>query len=448
MKSLLALGLGIFGLTLFALYLLIPWKEAEGASHLLPALITVLAVTVLVYFAAVRVVLRQVLSRHAIWIVLIVAAAIRLPVLFTPPILSSDIYRYVWDGRVQLAGVNPYLHVPADPALAELRDEAIYPHINRAGYARTIYPPAAQIVFAAIARVTQTIIGGKAFMVGFEAVAMLCALRLLTLARLPPERVLIYAWNPLTVWSFACDGHVDALGIALLSGALLLRCLKRDAMAGIVFAAAALVKFLPAVVAPALWRRHGGWPFAAACMAAVLALYACYAGAGWRVLGYLPGYRAEEGLVDGSGIWMLAGLQRFIALPADAAAIYGAVALLTLACIGLWIMTRPRPAPGSPEDVIMVCGHAAILATCVTVIISPHYTWYFAWLALPAVVRPWRAVVWLSTAPVLLYHDPLNDPFLWRSMVYVPAAILAVGDVRRAQSLRPGLLPSSVKGTS
>jgi hypothetical protein len=395
----------------------------------------------------VRLVLRRTLPPRAIWIVLIVAVAIRVPVLFTPPILSSDIYRYIWDGRVQLAGINPYLFVPADPALAKLRDEAIFPHINRADYAHTIYPPAAQLVFAATARVAQSVFAEKAFMVGFEAIAIFCALRLLRLARLPAERVLIYAWNPLTVWSFACDGHADAIGIALLAGALLLRSLRRDGIAGVLFGAAIRVKFLPAAVAPALWRRGAGWRLAAAAIATILALYAYYADAGSRVLGFLAGYGAEEGIESGSGIWLLAGLRHLVGLPADAVAIYGLVSLLALAGLGFWMMTRPRPPPGTPADVIMVCGQAAILATMVTFIVSPHYAWYFAWLALPAVVRPYWSVIWLSAAPVLLYQDLVGDPFVWQSVIYVPAAILTLIDLFRTRNPLPQMIPSPIKGT-
>jgi alpha-1,6-mannosyltransferase len=64
-----------------------------------------------------------------------------------PPRLSTDIYRYIWDGRVQGAEINPYLYLPVDPRLAALRDDSIYPNINRRAYAHTIYPPVAQIVF-------------------------------------------------------------------------------------------------------------------------------------------------------------------------------------------------------------------------------------------------------------------------------------------------------------
>ena len=65
-----------------------------------------------------------------------------------PPLLSSDIYRYVWDGRVQRAGINPYRYLPDAPQLAFLRDPAVFPNINRAEYAPTIYPPTAEALFA------------------------------------------------------------------------------------------------------------------------------------------------------------------------------------------------------------------------------------------------------------------------------------------------------------
>src|SRR5437763_1627343 len=80
------------------------------------------------------------------------AAAMRLMALFAPPYLSSDIYRYVWDGRVLAAGINPYRYIPTDPQLDHLRDPAIWPEINRSNYAPTIYPPAAQAIFFAATR--------------------------------------------------------------------------------------------------------------------------------------------------------------------------------------------------------------------------------------------------------------------------------------------------------
>jgi hypothetical protein len=82
---------------------------------------------------------------------------------------------------------------------------------------------------------------------------------------------------------------------------------------------------------------------------------------------------------------------------------------------------------------------------CLTAAISPHYPWYFAWLALPSVIRPFRAVLWLSAAPVLLYLDPLSERFLWPSLVYLPALGLALADLRWPTLPSPALAPSAVE---
>src|SRR6266446_4962083 len=87
-------------------------------------------------------------SGRALATIVLVGVAMRCLLLPGTPV-SNDLFRYVSDGRVQAAGINPYLHVPSDVALSGLRDGAIYPYINRADYAPTIYPPASQIVFYA-----------------------------------------------------------------------------------------------------------------------------------------------------------------------------------------------------------------------------------------------------------------------------------------------------------
>ena len=84
------------------------------------------------WLLAVAIVRRGRLPPRTIWLVLGVAVAMRVLTLTAPPVLSSDLYRYVWDGRVQLAGINPYRYLPVADELAFLRDEAVYPHINRA----------------------------------------------------------------------------------------------------------------------------------------------------------------------------------------------------------------------------------------------------------------------------------------------------------------------------
>jgi hypothetical protein len=392
----------------------------------------------LVYFAAVFVVLRQASSRVALWIVVGVAIAMRIPFVFDHPVLSSDIYRYVWDGQVQKAGINPYRYLPTDPALESLRDREIFPRINRANYAHTIYPPAAQVIFAAVGRLTGSVTGLKIAMLAFELLAGWCMLTLLGIAGLPPERILIYAWNPLVQWSFAYDGHIDAAAIGLLALAMLYRARHRMGLAGAVLALAALVKFLPVVVAPAFVRGEKFWrPFLAGTLVVAL-LYALYSSVGTQVIGFMSGYNAEEGLTNGTGIWLLAPLQYlndntdYVDLPDDYGKYYliGAAALLAL--LGLWIARRPLKI--GEQDVVILCRDCALLAATAMVLISPHYPWYFAWLALPAVVAPMPSVIWLSVSPVILYLDPFA-PVPWSTFIYLPAILLAGVELRQSRRL-------------
>jgi hypothetical protein len=168
----------------------------------------------------------------------------------------------------------------------------------------------------------------------------------------------------------------------------------------------------------------------ATCALVIAALYACYVGAGWRVLGFLPAYSGEEGIADGGGIWLLAGLARVAPLPPAAAPIYLALAATGLLLLGAWIGLRGR-APNDPgADVVRVAGGVAILGAATMAAISPHYPWYFVWLALPSCLSPYRSIIFLSVAALLLYRNPLDERFLWPSLLYVPAIILAVLDLR------------------
>lgn len=443
-----ALGCALLALTLFGLSLHTPGAGTVGSPEAKVTLVVVLAASGIVYLLSAALSVRRPAGGRAVWLVLAFAVAMRLPLIPATPFLSSDVYRYVWDGRVQAAGINPYRYLPADPALTSLRDAAVWPHINRADYAPTIYPPMAQVVFAAIGRVWPTVIGEKVVMFGFECLTAGCLLALLRAAGLPAERVLIYAWNPLPVWAFAGNGHIDAAVCALVAIALLLRVRRWDGWTGVALGAATLTKFLPVVIAPVLWRQgsalfkrrsddgrsgsgHDGgngdggavpwWRMPATALATVVGLYACYLSVGWKVFGFLTGYGTEEGLSNGSGIWLLAALERLFPLPRIAAPLYLAVLTIILLMLGIrYAFTHP---PRGPAE---ICAAAGTLMAVVTFGISPHYPWYFAWLAVPCVLAPGPAVLWLATAPVLIYLDTYGDRFAWPSLVFAPAVVLAL----------------------
>ena len=398
--------------------------------------IGLLAAATLAYLAAVALVLRVPLPRWSLGFVVGVALVARLGLLAFPPFMSSDVFRYAWDGRVQVHGINPYRYVPSDPALAQLRDPAIFPNINRLDYAHTIYPPAAQLVFLAAGEAGYSINATKLALLLLEAAGMAALWRVLVLAGLPPARLLIYAWNPLAIWSAASDGHVDAAAVGFVGLALLACAVGRQGLTGALLGAAILTKFLPLVVAPALWRRWG-WRLPAVCLAVIATLYACYIGAGWQVLGFLPAYTSEEGMAQGSGFWLLSVLGAVVRLPHAAGLAYVGACALALAAAALWMAFLQRVRSG-PAEVVRVCSNATLLAGGTMMAMAPHYPWYYTWLALPACVAPWRSVVFLSCAALILYCDPYHATLLFPSLLFVPALGAAAVDLAYGRPIAAG----------
>jgi hypothetical protein len=368
------------------------------------------------YGIAVVLILKHGLTRRALLVCLAAAALMRAIVVATPPELSDDVYRYVWDGRVQAAGINPYRYIPSDPALAPLRDDAIYPNINRKDYARTIYPPGAQAIFFLVTRIAESVLVMKLAMVGFEIAAVLLLFAMLRRAGLPSERVLLYALHPLPAWEFASSGHVDAAMIALVACCLWLHQRGGRATTGIALAAAALVKPFPLALAPVLWRRWD-WRLPLAFVATVGLAYAPYVGVGEHVLGFLPSYLREEGLDSGIAfypLWLLRALLP-VAVPTPA---YVAVAALALVGGGLAVLRRREDGAA--------WRHGLLLAAALMFASSPHFAWYLVWLLPLACLAPWLPALYIVSAAVLLY---LPLPFgLTGSIVYGGFALLVLVD--------------------
>jgi hypothetical protein len=157
-----------------------------------------------------------------------------------------------------------------------------------------------------------------------------------------------------------------------------------------------------------------------------------YSSAGWHVLGFLHGYGSEEGYDTGEGFWLLAGIERFIPVPPLLVIFYKVAAALLLAGLAAWFAFIRRP-----DDPIALCAAAGVMMALLTFAISPHYPWYFAWLAVPCVLAPTPAVVWLSSAPILLYLDTFGDRFVWPSVVFVPAIGLALASLWPSNTARP-----------
>jgi len=373
-----------------------------------------------VYLVAVWVVLKE--GRFPGLIpVLVFALLLRMAALATPPYLSDDIYRYVWDGRVQAAGINPYRFVPESRELLALRDGEIYPRINRRGYAPTIYPPLAEALFLAGTRISESVTWVKLVMIAFEALTVWILVRLLRSLQLPPERVLIYAWNPLAIWEFAGSGHIDAAAIAFMVLAVWARRCNRPGLTGLSLACATLTKLYPAVIFPALYRRWD-WKMPAAFGAAVVLAYLPFVSVGRRVLGFLPAYVEEEGLISGERFYPWKLIHNVWAIPQFDGVAYLAILLLVLLAVAGWLTFRKERHPGD------FLTHSLVLAALTTVLFSPHYPWYFAWLLPLLVVVPDLSLLYLTLAAFVLYrvrtHETPDSLFSANTWLYLPFVVL------------------------
>jgi alpha-1,6-mannosyltransferase len=393
----------------------------------LTAFIIVAILQGIVWAAAAAVVTRNADRRPTLALILGTAILLRLLALSAPVFLSDDINRYIWDGRVQAAGINPYRYIPTDPDLARLRDDAIYPNINRNNYAPTIYPPVAQMLFLLANRVGETVLAVKLVLVVVEAVGIGALLLILPAAGVPREHILLYAWHPLPVWEIAGSGHIDAAVIAFGAMALAAAVNGRHGWSGAALAAATLVKFFPLVLAPALWRparsNLGDWRWPAAFIAVIIAAYLPYIGVGTRVIGFLPGYLAEENLVSGTGFWVLDMIRRAVPVPLAA---YLGLSITVMAGLTIGALRRPVD-PGSSLP------WATALATAALFFASPHYPWYFVWLVALLTAAPWWPAWLLTLTAVLFYWDASTGhiPFWAGFTIYGGFAILCGVELAR-----------------
>jgi alpha-1,6-mannosyltransferase len=367
---------------------------------------------IILYLGGIALIERSSTNRWTLGIIFGVALAVRMVCVFAPAFLSSDVYRYVWDGEVQAAGINPYRYIPAAPELTFLRDQEIYPNINRKEYAHTIYPPVAQMIFLAVTRISATETFMKLSMVGFEAVMCVFLLRLLAMLGLPRERILLYAWHPIGFWEVASSGHLDAVAMCFITLALYARLRQKTGATAGWLAAAVLTKLYPLALLPALAEHSRRQILKTIGIMVGIAAFAYlpYLGVGKGVLGFLPSYAQEEGINTGTRFFLLAFINRVLHLSL-APAVYLGCCALALAGLSWWAWRGESAMPASsPAGARRLIFSALVLATGLTLCFSPHYPWYFLWLLPMLTLVPWRPAFYLVMAPTFMLATPLGAP--------------------------------------
>lgn len=385
------------------------------------------------YLLALAVIFRKPPGPSCVGVILGFALLFRVALLFSPPVLSSDVYRYAWDGRVQTAGINPYVYAPSAQELAPLREEEIFPHINRRDVP-TIYPPGAQMFLAFSAFIfPDSVTGLKAIMIVFDIATILLILHLLKKTGVPADRVLLYAWSPLVIFEVAGSGHLEAVMLPFVLLALLARMDEKPLLAGTALGVATLIKLYPAVLFPALYRRREGM-FPLAFGATVLLGYLPYLyGAGGRVLGFLPAYFGPwEDFNVGLRYLVTSALAIFTTSPRAAAmllvtALLGVVAVYTL---------RQR------EDEAFLWHGYVMVSAYLLLLPTSFHPWYLMWILPFLCLYPSWGWLYLSGAITLSYLKYIqvspDVPFGIRLLEFIPLYMLLAIEAVRHRRLHPG----------
>lgn len=430
-------GVLVLGALEVALLASLGWWPG-GRDTPVPALLLFGAAFV-VYLMAASLQSRAPLPRRYVWLPGLVARAALLPLV---PYFSDDIYRYMWDGWVQLQGANPFVFAPADEALASVRT-AWHSLINHPSVP-TIYPPAAQLAFRSLALLSPSIL---IFKLAWVACDLGVAWVVDRMSRDRPDALplLLYLWSPLVVVEVAWSGHLEPL--VLLP--LVLACLidrragapsaerpawpRRSGLAsGMLLGLAASVKLAPLAAVPALWRRRG-WTAALGALTVPLCLYALYADAGPMLFAGLREFAERWEFNAGIYRMLVAALGSAQLAKLTAAAIVVAVALE--AARRRWALDRA---------LLWTIGAALLLAPTV-------HPWYVLW-ALPfAALLRQRAWIALTGLVFLAYWGlgAYRTSGVWRQpvwlpwLIYLPVCVILVHDGIRAKRLPRGRRVSS-----
>lgn len=356
------------------------------------------------------------------------ALAVRLVLVAMPPTLSDDLFRYLWEGRATLLGGNPFLHAPdwsGWPADA-MRARVNHPEIS------TIYPPLAQHLFAALGALWYDPRVVKLAMGLCDAGTAAMIARALAARGRGSRGAWLYALHPLAAVESAGSGHLDALVVLLMVGAIA----QTGRFRGLLFAGlGTLIKVFPAVLIPALLR----WP--GRRLPKGVALLTVGAVGLWSLWPFLDaGPALLAGLGAYAGRWSFNGAffpvlhGGFSALGWEAAARPFAVALGAGVVGFAWVRRR------DPAEVALWAGAAVVL-------LSPTvHPWYIPLVWAPALITGWRAWTALATLAPLSYLvlatlDPATG--IWqeqawtRAVIYLPF-LVCLGMECLWRATRPG----------
>lgn len=350
----------------------------RGGPHFMAAL----AAAGMVYLLAIREFFAiPEFPRRIVVIGLLLAAVWNIEFLRLPSSPKDDIHRYVWDGRLQRLGYNPYAVIPGDPAVQGLHTPETRT-LNNPNLPSP-YPPGAELFFRAITAIRESTFALRVAFVLCEFAIVFLLLDILRCTGWALQLVLVYAWNPLLAIEIAGSGHIDILGALLLvvSVAALIR--RWKTLAAVALGLAIAVKFLPIVLVPLYWKRVRIRDAALAVLVIAL-LYVPFISHGRIPIGSLDTY-VQTFRFNGPVFAALAQ----VAPPQLAAGVAVLVGLITAAWLRRGTPDLSPSAFAWPMAISLLCAPAV-------------FPWYLVWL-LPFLTSPSTLllIIWtVSITPV------------------------------------------------
>lgn len=334
------------------------------------------------YVGCAVVVRRRTLAPTTVMALLAVGIIVRAALIPVTPIGSDDIYRYLWDGRVQTAGVDPYAHAPGDSALASLHTATLPARVNHPTLVSPYLPMSEWLFWVAWQIGGEDPAGFKVLLFIAECCTLFLLDRMLRQLALPRQSVLLYALCPLPIMVFALDGHVDALGMPLLLLALLFWQRERNIPALVMLGLSLAIKPVGAVLLPWAFGASRSWRGRLMVVAIPAIIVAVQ---------FLPYLRSSDPLAgmlvfgrnwtfNGAIFeWILAGVQDNQVARAVCGVLLGAALVL---------VARRR----------LRLEVSAYLSVMLLLLFSPVvHPWYVAWLAIFVVLTfAWSGIAYLA----------------------------------------------------
>jgi hypothetical protein len=212
----------------------------------------------ILYISIIWQIIRYELPVKYVFILLGLSVLIRFAFVPVHPVGSDDFYRYVWDGKVQAHGINPYKYAPANAALNALHTQILPKLINYPDM-KTIYPPLSEIIFYLAYLIGgESFIGLKIFLLLSELITLWGIFLVLKKLKLPLKNILLYALCSLPVFQFLIDGHLDGLGLPFFIFSIYFYIDKRKLLSLILLSASICIKPLGMILIPILFFTETG----------------------------------------------------------------------------------------------------------------------------------------------------------------------------------------------